>query len=268
MSQRRTYYRQGGICLADRHTRALTMKKLPNEETSVNIGGDIATDGAPIPAVSGAGASESGEQKMNAHSGAAGHATKKQHKARIEHKVPGRLRVKIPSGKDNAALLKVFETVFSAIPGITKVKSKTETGSIVIHYDLRREAEFQSHFNQCCAQHAVSVSSARPGDEIEELAKKFEAEAEFLAEHSELVRATVELFKNVDYQIKAATGNMIDLKIVLVGGLAVATFVEIGAEAATPMWVTLALFAVNHFIEMRHDPVPATPSARMRVAAG
>jgi hypothetical protein len=178
---------------------------------------------------------------------------KRQQAIRIEHKVPGRIRMRIPAAKDNPKFLKLFHSVFSTIPGIVKVKSKADTGSIVIHYDPNHEAEFQREFTRCCAQHDMAVQSALPGDEIGELAKKIQAEAEFLAQRSEAVRVGVEFFKKLDYQIKATTDNTIDLKIVLVGGLAVATFVQIGAEAATPMWVTLALFGVNHFIEMKQE---------------
>lgn len=198
---------------------------------------------------------------------AAKRAKKKKREIRIEHKVPGRIRMKIPSAKNNPEFLALFQNVFSSVNGITKVKAKPETGSIVIHYDLKREAEFQTHFHHCCAQNDMTVKAARPGDEIEEIAKKIEAEAEFLAERSQAVRATVDLFKKVDYQIKAMTGNTIDLKIVLVGGLAVATFVEIGAEAATPMWVTLGLFAVNHFVEMKQETRSQADSAPMLAAA-
>jgi hypothetical protein len=36
-------------------------------------------------------------------------------------------------------------------------------------------------------------------------------------------------------------------------------FFEIGATAATPVWVTFAIFAVNHFVEM-HAPAPTAPT--------
>ena len=182
---------------------------------------------------------------------------KHRHAIRIEHKVPGRIRMKIPAAKDNPTFLKPFQSVFAAMPGIIKVKAKPDTGSIVIHYDPSHEAEFQREFTQCCAQHDMAVQSGLPGDEIGAMAKKIQAEAEFLAERSQAVRVGVDFFKKLDYQIKATTDNTIDLKIVLVGALAVATFVEIGAEAATPMWVTLALFGVNHFLEMKQEARPA-----------
>ena len=184
-------------------------------------------------------------------------AKKKKHKAQIEHKILGRMRIKIPSAKDKPEILETYQKIFSTIPGIFKVKIKPETGSIIIHYDPKRDDEFHTLFHSHCEQHHMEVS-ARPGDEFEEMVKKIEAEAEFLAGHSHMARATVDLFKGLDNQIKVLTGNTIDLKIVLAGSLAAVTFIEIGAEAATPMWVTLALFGTNHFIEMRHESTPVT----------
>ena len=50
------------------------------------------------------------------------------------------------------------------------------------------------------------------------------------------------------------SGNNLDLKIMVPIGLAAVTFLEIGAAAATPMWVTLAIFSLNHFVELHaHD---------------
>ncbi|NIF80663.1 hypothetical protein F3J20_25300 [Paraburkholderia sp. Cy-641] len=194
-------------------------------------------------------------------------ASKKKHVIRIEHKVPGRVRMRIPGAKHNPAYLEMFQNVFMSIPGITKVKAKHDTGSIVIHYDLKREREFQAHFHHYCAQNDMSVHAALPGDEIGEIAKKIEAEAEFLAERSHTVRVAVDTIRKLDYQIKSLSGNTIDLKIVLVAGLAVVTFAEIGAEAATPMWVTLALFAANHFVELKHEGHAAPAAAPMSSAA-
>ena len=78
-----------------------------------------------------------------------------------------------------------------------------------------------------------------------------------LAEHSYLAHAILDLFKQADRELKILTNNAVDLQIVLALALAVATF-GVGAHAATPMWVTLALFAVNHLIEMHSQATGAT----------
>ena len=40
---------------------------------------------------------------------------------RIEHQVPGRVRMKIPAGKGNPDLLKQVSELFGVIPGIEKI---------------------------------------------------------------------------------------------------------------------------------------------------
>ena len=89
------------------------------------------------------------------------------------------------------------------------------------------------------------------------LANKIEQEAEFLAEHSETARAVVDFCKRTDREIKIATGNVLDLKMVLAIGVVGFTIFEVGATAATPVWVTLSLFGLNHFIEMQTEQLEA-----------
>ena len=86
--------------------------------------------------------------------------------------------------------------------------------------------------------------------ELDKLTSSIEAEAEFLASHSHSARAVVDFVKKVDREIKMATNNTIDLKILFAAGIIAFTVFEVGATAATPVWVTLAIFTVNHFIEM------------------
>lgn len=185
----------------------------------------------------------------------------KKHKARIEHKVAGRIRMRIPSGKTNPAILEIYKEAFAHIPGITKVNTKPETGNIIIHYDPKFEKEIEKRLPNYMERHPVHHLSLAavplPDDEINQLANKIKTEAEFLAERSEFAKTTVDLFRKLDYQLKLSTGNTIDLKIVLAGGLAVYTFWEIGADAATPMWVTLGLFTMHHFAEL-HNGQPTT----------
>lgn len=59
----------------------------------------------------------------------------------------------------------------------------------------------------------------------------------------------MDFFREVDKAIKNGSGNTIDLKIVLAVGIASFTILEVGANAATPVWVTLAMFGLNHLIE-------------------
>jgi hypothetical protein len=183
-----------------------------------------------------------------------------KHKAELAHHVPGRMRIKIAAARGNVALLESLRQVFAGVPGINAVVVKPDSGSLVLHYDPRLETEMEQRFANYHNGH-VEVKRERPGDEVDEWASRIEAEAEFLAGRSEWAHAAVEFFKQFDRQIRAVSGNTIDLKIVLALALAVVTFVGVGAEAATPMWVTLVLFALNHFLEQHPPPSPSQAAA-------
>ncbi|NEU96738.1 HMA2 domain-containing protein [Bradyrhizobium uaiense] len=165
-------------------------------------------------------------------------------KLQIAHQVPGRIRMKVPSAKENPELLEQIKQTFSVIPGIEQVIVNPATGSIVLHYDTDRHNEFHGRL-----EHHTGGHFKPPANEIDALATKIGQEAEYLAEHSHTARVVVDFFKDFDNGIKVATGNVVDLKILLAAGIAGFTIFEVGANAATPVWVTLAIFALNHMIQ-------------------
>jgi hypothetical protein len=179
-------------------------------------------------------------------------------KLQIAHQVPGRLRIKIPAGKGNPELLKQISETFGVIPGIEQITVNPTTGSIVLHYDADRHDEFHGTF-----QHHYGAYSQDhpPRTEIDDLTCRIEDEAEFLAGHSRSARAVVDFVKKVDRDIKTATNNTIELKIVFAVGIIGFTVLEVGAMAATPVWVTLGIFTLNHLIEMH--PQQAQAAAKL-----
>jgi len=163
----------------------------------------------------------------------------------VAHQVPGRVRMKLPAGKGNPELLKEAAEAFAAIPGIERITINPATGSLVMHYDVDQHDEFHGHISR-----HVRNGYKPPATEIDELARRIEQEAEFLARHSQSARAVVHFFKKVDRELRLATDNNVDLKVALAIGLIGYTLVEVGASAATPVWVTMTLFTLNHVIEM------------------
>jgi cation transport ATPase len=170
----------------------------------------------------------------------------------IAHQIRGRVRMKIPAAKGNPDLLRQISETFAAVPGIEQIAINPATGSMVVHYDADQHDEFHDRLQHHCDR-ARPDDDRPPKTEIDELTDKIEVEAEFLSQHSDSARAIVDFFKSVDREIKVATNNTIDLKIVFAAAIIGFTVVEVGATAATPVWVTLAIFGLNHFIEM-HTP--------------
>jgi cation transport ATPase len=163
----------------------------------------------------------------------------------IAHQVPGRIRLKVPGVKDSPELIDQIKQMFHVIPGIEEVTVNPTTGSVVLHYDTDKHDEFHGHLEK----HHTGGHERPPTNEIDALASRIEQEAEYLAEHSHAARIIVDYFKHFDEQIKLATGNVVDLKIVLALGIAGFTIFEVGASAATPVWVTISIFALNHMIQ-------------------
>jgi hypothetical protein len=166
-------------------------------------------------------------------------------KLRIAHHVPGRLRMKVASAKGDSELLDHIRQLFAAIPGVHGTAVNTTTGSLILHYDHTQHAEFYKHFKASCASNALSGPT-----ETDDIVNTVEEEAQFLADRSLMVRNVVDFFESVDQQVRLATNNSVDLKIVAAVGFAGFALLEIGFTASTPMWVTLAIFALNHLAEL------------------
>ena len=183
-----------------------------------------------------------------------------RHKAHVAHRTRGRIRMRIAALKGDPTLCDHFRQLYAALPGVESVDVRVETGSVVLKYDPDLHHQFEHGLSEhLVAAPAAETSGAgssheaRPGDEIDDVAHRIQAEAEYLAAHSHSAKVLVDFFKNLDHGIKDSTGNTIDLKIVLAATLTALTVVEIGATAATPMWVTLGIFGLNHFAELHHQ---------------
>jgi hypothetical protein len=170
-------------------------------------------------------------------------------KLHIAHQVPGRIRMKVASAKGDPALLDQIKQLFVAIPGVGSVAVNATTGSVILHYDLTQHAAVHKDFQALYTSHASDVSRS-PANEIDNVVSTIQAEAEFLADRSLTARTVVDFCKSVDQHLRVATDNTVDLKIVVAVGFAVMTLLKVGVTAATPMWVTLAIFALNHLAEM------------------
>jgi hypothetical protein len=183
-----------------------------------------------------------------------------KYQAEIAHHVCGRLRMRIPAAKGNDVLLEQIKRALSPIPGVHSIEVNPSTGSVIMHYHPDVHEELTDSLHVHARDHFVLPRRA-PVTEIDELENQLEEEAEYLAEHSDAARAVVDFCKGLDREVKRATNNAVDLKVLVPLGLAAYTFLEIGVEAATPVWLTLGLFALNHFVEMHAHPAAAVPRA-------
>src|ERR1700753_3217407 len=105
---------------------------------------------------------------------------------KIEHQVPGRVRMKIPAGKGNAELLKQISEVFGVIPGVEEVVVNPATGSVVLHYDKDYHDEFHGALRTQHEAHNAAHGTPPASNglmhgadtELDKLTNSIEAEAE------------------------------------------------------------------------------------------
>ena len=175
-----------------------------------------------------------------------------KHEAHVTHHIPGRVRVKLPKAKGNHAMLREIQQSIFPLPGVKDVQVNPSTGSVVVHYDPEVHEDFHGHLSVHAEQSEMFRLKPPEITEADAIAAKIEAEAEFLAEHSDAARHVVRAVKHFNETVKSATGNMVDLKVLLPLGLAVYAFLEVGSEMSTPLWVTLGIFSFNSFVRLHH----------------
>jgi len=192
-----------------------------------------------------------------------------RHQAHIAHHAKGRLRIRVPSAKGNPAALEAIKKTLKPLAGVHEVTVNEALGTITINYDPKRHADFHKHLTgEGEHKQAILLSDPPKLSEVDETIEMLEKEANYLASHSHSAKLLIDFVRSCDLQLKRATDNQLDLKVLAPLGLAVYVFVEMGVEAATPVWLTLGLFSFNHFIDLHshHDTAHTnSPPPRRRV---
>lgn len=179
--------------------------------------------------------------------------------AQIVHHIPGRLRIKLPQAKGNHALMRRINESLSPHEGIRRVETNAMTGSVLIQYDPHIHQEYENKLATHAAnENLFTVNSPPEVTEFDEKVNKFEAEAEFLSEHSDTARAIVNAVKQLNETIKYQTNNLVDLNVLVPLVAAAFSVTEIGLYTATPLWVTLGIFSFNSFVNL-HRPQHQQP---------
>ena len=77
------------------------------------------------------------------------------HHAHVRHHLPGRLRLKVPAAKGDPAWFQHLQRTLLGLPGLTQVEINPITGSVLLHYDAERHAEFLHQLPPVHARHAI-----------------------------------------------------------------------------------------------------------------
>jgi hypothetical protein len=186
-----------------------------------------------------------------------------RHRAHVAHHSKGRLRIRVPSAKGDPAALEEIRRTLSPVPGVSRVDVNEAIGTITVHYDPAKHVDFHGHLAHAEGSHQEMLHVAPPPPalpaltEVDEAMEMLEKEAAFLSSHSHAANVLFEGLRKFDIELKKATDNNLDLKVLAPLGLAIYAFLELGFEAATPVWLTLGVFSFNHFVTL-HTTTPTT----------
>jgi Heavy metal associated domain 2 len=170
--------------------------------------------------------------------------------AYVAHQIPGRMRIKLPEAKGDRGLLQEIQQSISALPGVRFVETNLVTGSVLVHYAPEVE-----NFHDRLAESAQSdglFTLAPLSPDQDDQATLYES-PESLNGPSQLARAITGFVGEISDSIKRETDNLVDLKVLLPLGAGLYSVFRAPREAATPLWLTLAIFSFTSFIVM-HQP--------------
>jgi hypothetical protein len=169
--------------------------------------------------------------------------------AYVYHHLPGRLRLRIPAAKGEAAELRELSSAIARAPGINQVEYNPITGSILVQYSPQQYKSLRSLESSFSASAVpIAVNNSHP-------AHPDSRPRHQLRGRSISARKVDSFFKQVDHEIRMATDNEVDLKFILPFGVAVLGLLALRYSSATPLWLTLLIFAFNSFLGL-HAPTP------------
>jgi hypothetical protein len=179
----------------------------------------------------------------------------RRHRAQVVHHVPGRMRFKVLSAKGNHPLLGQICESASRLAGVRRVDVSPITGSVVIEYRAADPSAFISRMKEFSESSGLLSFVLPEFGEAERAVATTEAGTESLTKHSEMYRSILDLLTGLNLEVKRATNNAVDLKLLVPLGLAAYSLFFVNTKESSPLWVTLLVFSIHTFVSL-HQAVP------------
>jgi Heavy metal associated domain 2 len=168
--------------------------------------------------------------------------------AYVHHHLPGRLRLRIPAARGEDGELREISAAIARTPGVNQVEYNPITGSILIQYSPEQYKNLQSLESGLSASAPIALNNSHPAHHGLQPPRQMRG-------RSTAAKKVNSFFKQVDHDIRVASDNEVDLKFILPFGVAVLGLLALRYSSATPLWLTLLIFAFNAFLGL-HAPSP------------
>jgi hypothetical protein len=172
-------------------------------------------------------------------------------RAYISHQLPGRIRIRVPEAKRRPAFLENLRQLILSTPGVETVDCNSLTGSLLIHYSLRSGKGLPAFLS--APDRSTAPLLIDPPPQSSPPRQKGRRRAPQPKEPSEAAKAIMEFFADMDDFVRTATGNQLDLKVLLPLVVGSASLLLFPHTISTPLWITLMIFTFSSFLVL-HEP--------------
>jgi hypothetical protein len=168
--------------------------------------------------------------------------------ASIAHRIPGRIRIRIPSAKADSEFLEQARAALSTLPRVLEVSCNPLTGSILVLHVPGAELELEGAMTSQNGSTLPFVLTAAKPEVVPPRTRRRKTPRQ-----SYLASAIAETVADLDDAVRAATGNALDLKVLLpiVAGSIGITMLR--GSRRTPLWLTLLIFAFTSFTALHGE---------------
>jgi copper chaperone CopZ len=177
----------------------------------------------------------------------------------VVHRLPGRLRLRLPWLHDHREQASPLAERLSELPGMAEVEVRPYTGSVLCAYDDERLDEERILAAVCETSGCQRVClPGQPGPAL--TAEENEQLRSALAEGSHVARAAARFFKEVNMDVVRASEGRIDLGTIASLFFASAGLVEVGVSKKLPLppWFQLAWWAFRTFTTVERPAIEGT----------
>lgn len=169
------------------------------------------------------------------------------------HHVPGRIRIRLPFLRRDTKNLDEIKAFLERIEGVQYVRANSLTGSLLLWYDRAEYDTFFDHLTEAVKKNFRLLVAATPSLLKANARSNFDQIPTDTNTPSQASLALAAAFRSLDGRIRTATDNTFDLKSLLPIGVVGGALLRLGAQAATPLWVTLAIFSFSYYLVLDSD---------------
>lgn len=165
--------------------------------------------------------------------------------ASIVHRIPGRMRLRIPSAKADSEFLEQARAAVAQLPHVLEVSCNPLTGSLLITYPRESQREFEDTLILGNGSPMPFVLQVTPQASTDPARKP-----RGRPQHSDLSRAVSDVVAAIDDAVRESTGNLLDLRTLLPLAMGGIGLTWMGRTKGTPLWLTLMIFAFSSFVAL------------------